>query len=294
MSKSTKGKTWEEIYGKEYAEVKRQQARDAVKKRPSKKGMKWEDIYTPEEVIRRRNRMKNDNPIHKMSEITSENRKKNISENKKEFFKNNPNPLKGYKHSEETKKKISNGKRESFKNECNLVVLREAIRKRTIKYFEKNKILFTCLECKKQKEVLPMFLGKKGRRKFCSTDCQYEYYRKHPHINYKPNTWEKRVIDLKIQNLKFTGDFKFWITINLKGKVYHKNPDFIVDKYSQTHSVLEILGKRFHSLSENEELAKAYKEKNINFLFLTNKDFKLSDLELKNKIKGWIDNVKQN
>ncbi len=292
MPKSTKGKTWEEIYGKEYAEIKRKQIMESFKNRKTNKGKKWEEIYSPEEVIKRKERMKNNNPIKNMSEETAKNRKLKLSDIKKEYYKTNKNPMQDKKHTEDSKLSMSKTKKEKYKDENNLIKIRKAIKEKTEKYFENNAVIFKCKLCKKEMFVLPMFLGKNKDRKFCSTECQYEYYRQHPHIKYKINSWEQRVIDLNIDNVKFTGDFKFWITINFKNKLYHKNPDFIITKYSDKHAVIEILGGRFHNAEENMQLAQAYKEKSINYLFLTDLDFNLSDIDLKNKIQEWIKNVK--
>ena len=116
MPRSTKGKTWEEIYGKEYAAIKREKAKDAIKYRPSKKGLKWEDIYTPDEVTRRKHRMINNNPIHCMSELTSNKRKEKLSLKQKEYQAKNGNQMMGKKHKEESKKKMSETKKIRFQN----------------------------------------------------------------------------------------------------------------------------------------------------------------------------------
>ena len=62
-----------------------------------------------------------------------------------------------------------------------------------------------------------------------------------------PNKPERNVIDLGIKGLEYTGDGKYFVTMNLRGKKVVKNPDFISTNHSKngrTRKVVEVIGCR--------------------------------------------------
>jgi len=292
QTKSTKGKTWEQIYGKEYAEIKMQKLMEQIKTRKSNKGKKWEDIYSPEEVARRKEMMKNHNPSTKLTNEQKIKKNEKLKEISIRLAKTRPNPMLGKKHTEETKRKMSKVRNERFaertKDRPKKVRLKKFYGMRKIN----RDVEFTCKNCNITKTVKETYLYPHHDeiRKFCSRTCQIEYARLHPHIPIKPNGWEKIIISLDIKEVKFVGDHSFWIPIKFKGKKsYFKNPDFKVGSFSKNRAIIEILGKRFHSDEENKELSNAYSEVNVKHLFLTNEDFKKKDKDfLRSKIEGWM------
>lgn len=294
--KRTKGKTWEEIYGPEYAAIKRQRSKDATKNRVNTtKGKKWEDIYTPEEVARRRERMKNNNPYHTLTEDQKSSRNKKCSETLIERAKTEPNSMLGRNHTEETKNKMREIKQELFSSPEYREENKKRFKDRSDAYFRDNHVVIHCKMCNKEMKLLPgHYHYKKDKYKtFCGKACQTEYMLTHDHFKYRANGWELYINSLNISELTFTGDHSFWITLKHDdGKIFHKNPDFIVKPFSETKKVVEVWGKRWHTAKEMEYIKIKYAELGIDCLLLTNIDFTVKNKRnIRNKIERWLTNV---
>lgn len=62
-----------------------------------------------------------------------------------------------------------------------------------------------------------------------------------------PNKPERNVIDLGIKGLEYTGDGKYFVTLNFRGERKVKNPDFVSSNHSKngrTRKVVEVIGCR--------------------------------------------------
>lgn len=90
-------------------------------------------------------------------------------------------------------------------------------------------------------------------------------YGKFSHII--PNNTEQKIIDLHINNLKYTGNFAFWVTFKNNRR---KNPDFIIEPFKEIKKVIEIFGglNFYHFNEEAKELIKLYNEINIQCLII--------------------------
>lgn len=99
-----------------------------------------------------------------------------------------------------------------------------------------------------------------------------------------PTKLEKRVIDLNIEDLRFTGNGKFWLKSNGKSL----NPDF---KVKNKRKVLEVGDIYFwHSRDDINQRIKYFNDINFDCLYLTNKEMdKMTDQKLKSIIKDFID-----
>lgn len=151
---------------------------------------------------------------------------------------------------------------------------------------------------------------------------QIERFQKAPLHTKSPNKVEKGVIDLQINNLKFTGDGKYYVRLkDLKGSSFTKNPDFIytpekcgtcisfplcsknnmnimsttdkccswtVSPTFRTSKVVEIMDFVYwHSKEEAEEIIRAYDDVGIKCLVL---DAILPLSEKRAKIESFINN----
>jgi len=105
-----------------------------------------------------------------------------------------------------------------------------------------------------------------------------------------PTIFERKLIDLQIPDLAYTGDGKFWLNIGTKNnKPWNKNPDFKVRRQRKVIEVGDI--HYWHTLDEIKKTIEAYKSKNFDCLYLTNDDFndELWD-QTQNKIHKFIYN----
>jgi hypothetical protein len=285
MSRKNKGKTWEEIYGIDGATKRRE---DIKKKKElglltkSTKGKTWEEIYSPEEVIRRKQHMKNNNPIHNMSEETAKNRVEKLKIAGKKYIGDN-NPFYGKKHSDEFKKKLSETRKGKEWHNTVQIKINKIKREQHKKYM----IVSKCLFCNKSFEHF-----RRIPRIFCSKQCAGYWNLINGRFKKQyPNSWEQKIIDLNISNLKYVGTHIFWITLhdyNNNDKVIYKNPDFIITPFSKSKKVIEVWGRWWHRNDNIEKIEKMYNNKNIEVLFLFDEDIKKTDEFLKNKIGGFI------
>jgi hypothetical protein len=105
-----------------------------------------------------------------------------------------------------------------------------------------------------------------------------------------PNKPEVNVINLGIENLKYTGDGKYFITLGNNKK---KNPDFIViqENKTRTNAVVEIMDFEYwHHKDELKSIPSLYNEKGIQCLiFDAARCYKENDLRLvKKEIENFI------
>jgi superfamily I DNA/RNA helicase len=133
----------------------------------------------------------------------------------------------------------------------------------------------------------------------------------------KPNNVEKSIIDMGISNLKFTGDGKYYVTLQIEGKKFHKNPDFIyvpekcgvcknfdlcngiqknnnscekweISPSFRTNKVVEIMDFEYwHTKKEAEEIKKAYQEHGIKCLII---DATFPPYKKRSEIEAFINN----
>lgn len=84
--------------------------------------------------------------------------------------------------------------------------------------------------------------------------------------NRRPSRLEKKVIDLCVERLEYTGDGQFWVTLEKR----HKNPDFVVRPFRLSKRVVEVFGGLgyFHTREEAVELTAAYQKLGIECLVL--------------------------
>jgi len=251
-----KGKTWDEILGKEKADIRREQNRNALKGKPSPlKGMTYEEIGGSEEKGKqmREARCGEKNGIHKLSEEARKNKNKKISDKQKisTIWKNSEFQSKMGKRAKGSKKRITEKVLE-YRRKRKLKTL-ELIKERT----EERNCLFCGEVFKCRKDC--------GQRYDC-VSCSFKDRK------FKgPNSWEQKIIDLNLNNVKFVGDHSFWVT-GKNGE--DKNPDFIVTPFSKTHKIIEMWGWYYHNLiGEKWEDKKAlYDELKYKSLFLFDED----------------------
>lgn len=80
--------------------------------------------------------------------------------------------------------------------------------------------------------------------------------------NKSPNSVERKVIELNIENVLFTGDGKIVIQAEKKKKI----PDFIISPFLSTRKVIEIFGEFYHGKQVTKEDPEIH-ERNIKQLY---------------------------
>lgn len=140
-----------------------------------------------------------------------------------------------------------------------------------------------------------------------------------PKYSKKPNNLEKSVIKEHIDNLYFTGDGSYFVTLEIEGKLRRKNPDFIyvpfkcgtceyfskcsssfnvqktyscnkwvLSRSYRSNKVVELMDFEYwHTLEEAKDIVKAYRKKNIDCLVL---DAKETLIDKRSKIESFINN----
>lgn len=113
----------------------------------------------------------------------------------------------------------------------------------------------------------------------------------------KPNKFEKAFLMLcqknEIDNVQYVGNGEFWITVpkkyqNIQSAV---NPDFIIEPFSESKAVIELMGLHWHSKSDIERRHNIYKKLNIHHLFITDKNFYKNTLSVMIKVKEFVQEV---
>jgi len=284
MLKKTKGKTWEEIYGIEGAKRKRegiQKKKELGLLKKTTKGKTWEEIYGVEEAKRKRENLKINNPSKYLSSEVKQEKSKKISKSAKTRI-GEKNPFFGKHHSKE--------KKEQWSNERKLpefgIKSRITAAKKHQQFIEENTIEVLCKNCNKVFKKI-----KSDERIMCNKQCRDEWRRTTNHFNKdKPNGWEQKIIDLKIDSLEYVGNHSFWITLfdNEENKAIFKNPDFIIRPHRKNKKVIEVWGNYWHRNHDKEKLRQMYNKSNIEVLFLDNFDIKQKGQYLKNKIEEFI------
>jgi len=106
----------------------------------------------------------------------------------------------------------------------------------------------------------------------------------------KPTRLEQAILDLKIPEIRYTGNGKFWLRIGTKpdGKCWSKNPDF---KIKNQRKVIEVGNITFwHTKEEIERVKKGFESIGFKCLYLTNEDIEENWEETKLKINTFIFN----
>ena len=109
--------------------------------------------------------------------------------------------------------------------------------------------------------------------------------------NMKVTKLEKKIIELKDENILYTGNHVFWYTLGKleNGKFWKKNPDF---KIINQKKVIEVGNLYWHSKEEIKQVIEAYEKIGIQCLYLTNIDIENDWENTKEKIKTFIHNHK--
>lgn len=102
----------------------------------------------------------------------------------------------------------------------------------------------------------------------------------------KPTCLEQKVIDLELENVRFTGDGKFWVTFK-NGK--HKNADFKVKGQRKVIEVGDI--EYWHTIEKIQETVENYKIANFECLYFTNRDIENNWNECVAKIVEFVKEV---
>ena len=110
-----------------------------------------------------------------------------------------------------------------------------------------------------------------------------------------PNRPERQVIDLGVDNLVYTGDGDYWLTLNMDGSEVKKNPDFIFvpPNKKRATKVVEVIGAREYTNRTGDydkRLRAAYKEKGVDCLIL-DADYVMSNpARAKARIESHVNN----
>lgn len=271
MSKKTKGKTYEEIYGYEKAqELKKKRSLSGKKNKSNNKGKTYEEIYGEEVGKRMRDQRKGkNNPYHSLSPDQLDERNKKISESLKKKHASGE-----IKFSDERRKNL----KEYGKKNKGI--------KRTKEYIEKQKKLLRkkhgtlhigCLNCGKK-----MWVSKNSSKKYCCVECYRKHYKHIPNTkkNAVPNSWEQLILDMGYKEIRYVGNHSFWITFK-DGS--NKNPDFIVESFSDTRKVIEVWGLFWHNRNKDnwKDVKNKYDELGIKSLFLLDDDILLGNYKEK-------------
>ena len=98
-----------------------------------------------------------------------------------------------------------------------------------------------------------------------------------------PTNLERRLIDLNIEDLRFTGDGKFWLTSQKK----RMNPDF---KIKNQRKVVEVGDTVYwHTIEDTQDRIQKFKDINFECLYLTDKILnRVTDTELIKILKEFI------
>ena len=100
---------------------------------------------------------------------------------------------------------------------------------------------------------------------------------------------EKMIIELKNENILYTGNHLLWLTLGKleNGKYWRKNPDF---KILNQRKVIEVGNLYWHSKEEIEQVIKGYESIGFQCLYLTNIDIEKHWDSTVMRIKTFIDN----
>lgn len=96
---------------------------------------------------------------------------------------------------------------------------------------------------------------------------------------------------MKVDNLKFVGNHKFWITFK-NGD--NKCPDFILIPFSETHTIIEVWGRYWHDRNGDDYrlIRKYYKELGYKVMFLFDEDFGKDEKYIE-KVKKYVEKNKK-
>jgi hypothetical protein len=99
---------------------------------------------------------------------------------------------------------------------------------------------------------------------------------------------ERFVIGLGVPHLKYVGNGKLWLKLDSKTA----NPDFIVEPFDKTKSVLEVFGGLgyFHTKAEAKQLVKDFKKQGICCLILFEDD--LESIGVKSRIEKFVSSAR--
>jgi len=232
-------------------------------------------------------------------------------------FKAHPNSLAnlihGIKHTDETKKILSVKAKEQHQKallDGSEIVRRKKISETMKKYaatseFKKRSGKIAESKSKWTKEYRDAIFKNEsrsekisiGRKKFLAANPEFKEsmirrFMNAPVHKKLPNKPETNVNNLKIESLEYTGNGKYFITLN---KTWKKNPDFIIQGGKRAKAVVELMDFEYwHSKNEIETLTSLYKEQKVKCLIIDAKRcYTEEDLDLvKNEIKNFIDGLK--
>lgn len=110
-----------------------------------------------------------------------------------------------------------------------------------------------------------------------------------------PNKPEKAVIDMGVDNLEYTGDGKYWVTLNFRGTSIKKNPDFICTQsgWDRVSKVVEIIGAREYTQRNAEydaDLIRAYALAGIECLIIDADDVSKFSEDVEARLQSFVNN----
>lgn len=115
--------------------------------------------------------------------------------------------------------------------------------------------------------------------------------------NVKPNKFELAFLTLceenGLDNIKYVGNGKFWLTVPKKYQdiQYAVNPDCIVEPFSKSKTVIELIGLYWHSAADIKLRKSIYKDLGVYCLFITDKAFYERSSYVMNKVKEFVGEV---
>jgi len=100
----------------------------------------------------------------------------------------------------------------------------------------------------------------------------------------RPSELEMKVEAFLPPYIKYTGDWKFWVTF-LNG--HKKNPDFVVRPFRKWRKVVEVNSLHYHTLEEAEKVTKEYEKIGIQCLVIWMEELEEPD-KLRKKIATFL------
>jgi len=111
-----------------------------------------------------------------------------------------------------------------------------------------------------------------------------------------PNRPEKGIISMGIPNVEYVGNGSFFLTLKIKGKNHHKNPDFVVRKRDENGKILsankfiEVMDLEYWHKENWKDIEEGYKKLGFDILILNAKEVVEDSLSCRAKIESFANN----